>query len=478
MKTIDIKILRGIEKIMKSLDLTPTDKNVYETLKNDSIGRREFVFRFVEMLNAIEDNCTIALEGNWGSGKTFFVKQVKMVLDTYNPNYEPKNGFLTAEHRNQIKGICHEFNNEDGSTKLKPQLCVYYDAWQNDNDEDPILSLVYSIVKETKSDFSFTDHSIFNICNELVKLVCNKDFSKLINELKGENALASIKAAKDESDMVGEFLQSLLPEVGERLIVFVDELDRCKPSYAVKLLERIKHYFSDEKITFVFSININELQHTIKKHYGSDFDATRYLDRFFDLRAALPQFDSERYYTSIGFERGGNPFNYVCASVISKYQLEMRNIAKYIRLAKIAVPKSVREGYIIAISDKIALYTCQIYVIPIMLGLKLTDTNRFEKFVKGKDCTPLLEFKECFNFGYFTRYAFRHNETLKDTNNARETLVTIDERIKEVYDAIFVEEYEDKLNLMVGDMLFDRKIKDNVMCIAGLMSKSISFDDE
>ena len=156
----------------------------------------------------------------------------------------------------------------------------------------------------------------------------------------------------------------------------------------------------------------------------------------------------------------------------------MRNIAKYIRLAKIAVPKSVREGYIIAISDKIALYTCQIYVIPIMLGLKLTDTNRFEKFVKGKDCTPLLEFKECFNFGYFTRYAFRHNETLKDTNNARETLVTIDERIKEVYNAIFVEEYEDKLNLKVGDMLFDKKTKDSVMSIAGLMSKSISFDDE
>ena len=49
---------------MKSLDLTPTNENVYNSLINDSIGRGEFVRQFVKMLNAIEDNCTIALEGN------------------------------------------------------------------------------------------------------------------------------------------------------------------------------------------------------------------------------------------------------------------------------------------------------------------------------------------------------------------------------------------------------------------------------
>ena len=242
---------------MKSLDLTPTNENVYNSLINDSIGRGEFVRQFVKMLNAIEDNCTIALEGNWGSGKTFFVKQVKMVLNAHNPNYQPVNGFLTEERRKAIKEKYSEFNAEDGSTELKPQLCVYYDAWQNDNDEDPILSLVYSIVKETGPDFSFSKKSTLNICSELINLVCDKDISKLINVLKGENALDLIRKTKDEADKVSEFLQSLLPEVGERLIVFVDELDRCKPSYAVKLLEKIKHYFLDEEITFVFSVNIN-----------------------------------------------------------------------------------------------------------------------------------------------------------------------------------------------------------------------------
>lgn len=458
---------------MKSLDLTPTNENVYNSLINDSIGRGEFVRQFVKMLNAIEDNCTIALEGNWGSGKTFFVKQVKMVLDAHNPNYQPVNGFLTEERRKIIKEKCSEFNTEDGSTELKPQLCVYYDAWQNDNDEDPILSLVYSIVKETGSDFSFKKNSTLNIFSELINLVCNKDISKLIKVLKGENALDLIKETKDEAEKVSEFLQSLLPEVGKRLIVFVDELDRCKPSYAVKLLERIKHYFLDEEITFVFSVNINELQHTIKKHYGSDFDATRYLDRFFDLRATLPKFDLEKYYANIGFELNEKMFNYVCASVINKYQFEMRNIAKYIRLAKIAVPKSVRKGDMLFVPEKRASFIYNTYVIPIMIGLKLTDAKRFENFVNGKDCTPLLDFQKCFSMGCFADWALDHDEKTSGDNSA-----VIKKKIKEIYDAIFVEKYEDESYRLIGSMYFDKKTKNSVMCIAGLMSSSASFDEE
>lgn len=459
---------------MKSLDLTPTNENVYNSLINDSIGRGEFVRQFVKMLNAIEDNCTIALEGNWGSGKTFFVKQVKMVLNAHNPNYQPVNGFLTEERRKVIKEKCSEFNAEDGSTELKPQLCVYYDAWRNDNDEDPILSLVYSIVKEIGSDFSFKKKSTLNIFSELINLACNKDISKLKEELKGENALDLIKKTKDEADTVSKFLQSLLPEVGERLIVFVDELDRCKPSYAVKILERIKHYFLDEKITFVFSVNINELQHTIKKHYGSDFDATRYLDRFFDLRATLPKFDLDKYYASIDFKRDGNMFDYVCESVIREYQLEMRDIAKYIRLAKIAVPKSVRKGDMLCIPEISASYIYQVYVIPIMIGLKLTDAERFENFVNGKDCTPLLDFQKCFSKGCFVDLALveRYEKSSNDI------AADIEKKIKEVYDAIFVEKYEDKYYRRVGNMDFYKNTKNSVMCIAGLMSSSASFDEE
>ena len=61
------------------------------------------------------------------------------------------------------------------------------------------------------------------------------------------------------------------------MLFFIDELDRCKPSFAVHLLEQLKHYISDERITFVFSVNLEQLQHTIKHYYGINFDSGRYL---------------------------------------------------------------------------------------------------------------------------------------------------------------------------------------------------------
>jgi predicted KAP-like P-loop ATPase len=104
--------------------------------------------------------------------------------------------------------------------------------------------------------------------------------------MRGDDPLSELKSQKDIHAIVEAFLDSLLSEQGNRLVVFIDELDRCKPSYAVHLLERIKHYFSNDRITFVFSVNVEELQHTVRRYYGEGFDASRYLDRFFDYRMA------------------------------------------------------------------------------------------------------------------------------------------------------------------------------------------------
>lgn len=79
-------------------------------------------------------------------------------------------------------------------------------------------------------------------------------------------------------------------------------MDRCKPTFAVHLLEQIKHYIYDNKITFVLSTNLEQLQHTIKNYYGADFDSCRYLDRFFDLRISMPLANMEKFYSEIGLE--------------------------------------------------------------------------------------------------------------------------------------------------------------------------------
>ena len=75
---------------------------------------------------------------------------------------------------------------------------------------------------------------------------------KTLEQNKKSDLLVDFKKQDELRLLVDTFFNDILPERGDRLVIFIDELDRCKPTYAIKLLERIKHYFNQEKITFVF----------------------------------------------------------------------------------------------------------------------------------------------------------------------------------------------------------------------------------
>jgi hypothetical protein len=88
-----------------------------------------------------------------------------------------------------------------------------------------------------------------------------------------------------------ELLGSLhAKEAGKRgpLIVIVDELDRCRPDYSIKLLEEIKHFFDIGDVCFVLAIYEEQLAHSVESVYGSNFRSKEYLRRFFNYRYELP----------------------------------------------------------------------------------------------------------------------------------------------------------------------------------------------
>ena len=69
---------------MKKLDLQAAQENVIRTFEQDAIKRNVDISYLFALLNTIDDSCSIALNGPWGSGKTFFVKHTKLMLDCYN----------------------------------------------------------------------------------------------------------------------------------------------------------------------------------------------------------------------------------------------------------------------------------------------------------------------------------------------------------------------------------------------------------
>ena len=122
------------------------------------------------------------------------------------------------------------------------------------------------------------------------------NIEKFLDSLESKDNLEEISTHQHVHERVEEFITNVIKERGNRLVIFIDELDRCRPDYAVNLLERIKHYFSNENVTYVFSVNIDELQHTIKRFYGDGFNSTEYLDRFFDLTIDIPLINVARLY--------------------------------------------------------------------------------------------------------------------------------------------------------------------------------------
>src|SRR5690606_31380774 len=85
------------------------------------------------------------------------------------------------------------------------------------------------------------------------------------------------------------------PDDQSNLIIFVDELDRCKPTYAIELLERIKHLFDIDRIVFVLAVNRDQLAKSLQGVYGPSFDGCHYLKRFIDIDYGLRRPGNEQY---------------------------------------------------------------------------------------------------------------------------------------------------------------------------------------
>lgn len=449
--------------VMQFYNIQPTDDNVYETFIKNTIDRNGDVIKFIEILNNIEGGCSIALESEWGNGKTFFVKQAKMILDAYNRFVEMG---LEDDKINIIKSICKESLNQ--KEDIKNQVTVYYDAWENDNDTDPLMSIIHSIIEETDKSIPFKKSTkAVEIAASIIDVIIDRDTNKLVKGIKGEDLLENARGNRELKEKIKEFFDSLLEERGDRLVIFIDELDRCSPNYAVKLLERVKHYFSCDRVTFVFSVNINELQHTIKNCYGEGFDACKYLDRFFDLPIPLPPVNLEKYYEYINYPDEYFIYDVVAKAVIKEFKFGLREIAKYVSLIKKSAQtavhnKRISQGAIGRAGREFAIT----YFLPIMIGLEISDVSDYKAFIDGRNVSPVLDISKYFeNTSIFDRL-------LPQGKTFENPMIRLEDLLTQAYDAVFNYEFlGGEYYRCVGECTFEGKLKEELIQIISLLSK-------
>lgn len=111
---------------------------------------------------------------------------------------------------------------------------------------------------------------------------------------------AARKSVSDFKDRLEELLEALAAKnIPMPLYVLVDELDRCRPPFAIAMLERVKHLFEADNVAFLVATDTEQLQHSIRAVYGSEFASGTYLNRFFDRTYRFDQPDPHPYLASL-----------------------------------------------------------------------------------------------------------------------------------------------------------------------------------
>lgn len=453
---------------MKSFELLATEENLIQALHDDILNRNKDIVHFYNLLMAQEATATIAIDGRWGSGKSFFVKQSMMVINAKNP--------ICKMDDEKKANILYRLPFKKESEDENYDLAIYYDAWENDNDTDPVLSLVYEITKQLSLEYEFKNTDLFKTAASIVEVISGRNVTGLLESLKGDNPIEKFKEQKELNEKIKHFFEEILVERGNRLVVFIDELDRCKPTYAVRLLEQVKHYFCDDNILFVFSVNIDELQHTIKHYYGNEFDACRYLDRFFDIRVSLPPADKTRLYNIMGLD---SSYGLEVASrrVIELMHFELREISRFYRQVKTSVYEPTHDSrkYDFGFADGKARQFMMTCIVPLVIGLSIADISRYDDFINGKDSSPLFELFDSEDFiEWLLPHFLNRDESFEDEQG--KIKVTKEEILQKIYNAIFVNKYErGKYCEQIGEYEFDAKSKGFILGAAGMLSNYANF---
>lgn len=262
---------------------------------NDVLQRKSFGEALFNMVSRSTDELVVSLDGKWGEGKTTFVKMWQGLLK--------ENGIPS----------------------------IYIDAFQNDYTEDAFISIASAITSyvdmhsteaEKISDFSNKAKNVgvrllswsakIGIKAVTLGVIKESDIEALseigdqvaadTSETVASLVKERLSAHTKENQLIQAFRESLseIPATlkdnnSGRLVVIIDELDRCRPSFAVEVLEKIKHLFSVKNVVFVLVMHKEQLEEAIKCVYGSNIDAHTYLQKFINIETAIPKRILDRY---------------------------------------------------------------------------------------------------------------------------------------------------------------------------------------
>jgi len=358
---------------MKRKDL----ENLKFDSSNDKLKRKKHAEHLSNFLLTNEDINVISINSKWGTGKTWFVWMWMNLL-------------------------------KDSSDFNEAIIPVYYNAWVNDDYDDaftPLLSEMDSelfdkdetdenIEKFKKASKAVLKSGLISIVSNLVSgltkgIINFEQFLEAWNEKDlYQETIEEFNTAKGARTDFIDSLEEIIKEKGKKVFVFVDELDRCRPTFALETLERIKHYFDVSGMHFILIVDSEQLSYSAKILYGAECDTTGYLRRFIDIEYSLPCPKGSSYYLDIMPSKNKTEFNKYVRNLSNAFSLSLRDYDKLAKWTKIYEPMC--EGFVFVFPN----YAIMRYIFAYCLLLKLKHPEVIEKFMHSES---ILEFKNYMN---------------------------------------------------------------------------------
>ena len=236
----------------RDFEATPEDP-----FANDRLGREEHVKAVCSAIAEMEGPAVVALDGGWGTGKTAFLAMSM--------------AWLQSEHEIPVVG---------------------FNAWTQGHTQMPLVDLVSALSIKPSTTADKLKQGAAALAWHLAKI----GTKGIVDRDALPDATEAGSAWQEAEDMTVAFKERLAQwaaESGEEgesgVVVCVDELDRCRPDYALSLLEVTRHLFDVPDVVVLLVINRSELAHSVKSIFGGDFNTDRYLRRIVDRTIRLPQ---------------------------------------------------------------------------------------------------------------------------------------------------------------------------------------------
>ena len=272
-----------------------------EAFEQDVLGRSNFGQSLLNLVSQSSDELVISLDGKWGEGKTTFIKMWQGMLN----QSEIPNIYIDAFANDYI---------DDAFITVASAITTYIEENSVNPDDEKSKEFSEKAKNVGVQLLSWTAKvgikaatlgAIKNSDIEELKDIQSdvaKGLSTVVGDFVGER-LASHKkdaaALQSFKNLLSEMPNLLSPEGDKPFIIIIDELDRCKPSYAVELIEKAKHLFSVKNVVFVLVMHRKQLEEAVRCVYGENIDAHTYLQKFINIETTIPNKIGDRHDNDI-----------------------------------------------------------------------------------------------------------------------------------------------------------------------------------